>query len=156
MEKNSTEIMAQFLELIPKGTGIELPPKIFIDMDGKFIDFFEGKSLTVRFPVKERYMNPFGFMQGGIVVAAIDNTVAPLSYVLAPPNVTKEITTIFKRPIKSSEPFIDVIASMLEKTESYIVMQAEVRNESGKLVAKGTAKCIFVQNQKEKHEYRIP
>ena len=148
MEKSSAEIMAEFLQLIPENTGLELPPKVFIDMDGKFIDFVEGESLTARFPVKERYMNPFGFMQGGIIVAAIDNTVSPLSYVLAPPNVTKEITTIFKRPIKSSEPFIDVIASMLEKTASYIVLQAEVRNQSGKLVAKGTAKCIFVKNRK--------
>ncbi len=148
MGKSSSEIMDKFLQLIPEGTGLELPPKVFIDMDGKFIDFVEGKSLTARFPVKERYMNPFGFMQGGIIVAAIDNTVSPLSYILAPPNVTKEITTIFKRPIKGSEAFIDVTASMLEKTASYIILQAEVRNESSKLVAKGTAKCIFVKNRK--------
>ena len=148
MEKINAEIMAKFLQLIPENTGLELPPKIFIDMDGKFIAFVEGKSLTARFPVKERYMNPFGFMQGGIIVATIDNTISPLSYVLAPPNVTKEISTIFKRPIKGSEPFIDVTASMLEKTAAYIILQAEVRNESGKLVAKGTAKCIFVKNRK--------
>jgi uncharacterized protein (TIGR00369 family) len=117
-------------------------------MDGEFIYFVEGESLTARFPVKERYMNPFGFMQGGMIVAAIDNTIAPLSYILAPPNVTKEITTIFKRPIKGSEPFIDVTASILEKTASYIILQAEVRNESGKLAAKGTAKCILVKNRK--------
>ncbi len=148
MEKSSAEIMAKFLQLIPKDTGLELPPKIFIDMDGEFIYFVEGESLTARFPVKERYMNPFGFMQGGMIVAAIDNTIAPLSYILAPPNVTKEITTIFKRPIKGSEPFIDVTASILEKTASYIILQAEVRNESGKLAAKGTAKCILVKNRK--------
>lgn len=148
MENINAEIMAKFLQLIPENTGLELPPKIFMDMDGQFIDFIEGKSLTARFPVKERYMNPFGFMQGGIIVAAIDNTISPLSYVLAPPNVTKEINTIFKRPIKGSEPFIDVTASMLEKTATYIILQAEVRNESRKLVAKGTAKCIFVKNRK--------
>ncbi|WP_262966610.1 PaaI family thioesterase [Methylobacter psychrophilus] len=150
MEKINTNIMimAKFLELIPPNTGLELPPKVFLDMGGEFIDFVEGKLLTARFPIKERYMNPFGFMQGGIIVAAIDNTIAPLSYVLAPPNITKEINTTFKRPIKSSELFIDVVASMVEKTSSYIILQAEVRNESGKLAAKGIAKCIFVKNRK--------
>jgi uncharacterized protein (TIGR00369 family) len=148
MEKINAAIMAKFLQLIPENTGLELPPKIFMDMEGKFIDFVEGKSLTARFPVKERYMNPFGYMQGGIIVAAIDNTISPLSYVLSSPNVTKEINTVFKRPIKGSEPFIDVIASMVEKTETYIILQAEVRNESGKLAAKGIAKCIFVKNRK--------
>jgi len=52
-------------------------------MEGEFIDLVEGISLTARFPNKDRYMNPMGFMQGGIITAAIDNTVSPLSYMLA-------------------------------------------------------------------------
>jgi len=40
---------------------MDLPPKIFMDMDGEFIDLVEGVSLTARFPNKERYMNPMGF-----------------------------------------------------------------------------------------------
>jgi acyl-coenzyme A thioesterase PaaI-like protein len=75
--------MTRLLELMPSNTGMELPPKVFVDMDGEFIDFVEGESLTVRFPNKERYMNPLGFMQGGIIVAAMDNAIAPLSYMLA-------------------------------------------------------------------------
>jgi uncharacterized protein (TIGR00369 family) len=127
---------------------MELPPKVFADMDGEFIDFVEGESLTVRFPNKERYMNPFGFMQGGIIVAAIDNTIAPLSYMLAPPNITKEISTTFKRPITQSDRYINVIASMIQKTSTHIVLQAEVRNEKGKLAAKGIANCVFIKKRK--------
>ena len=139
------DIMARLLEILPSSVGMELPPKIFKDMDGTFIDFVEGKSLTARFPNKERYMNPFGFMQGGIIVAAIDNTISPLSYILSPPSITKEITTTFKRPIKQTDNFIDVIASVLEKTLTHIVLQAEVRNENGKLAAKGVANCVFIK-----------
>lgn len=98
-------------------------------MDGEFIDFVEGESLTVRFQNKERYMNPLGFMQGGIIVAAMDNAIASLSYMLAPPNITKEIYTTFKRPVVQSDRYIDVIASVIEKTSTHIVLQAEVRNE---------------------------
>jgi len=70
--------MQRVLELMFSETGMNLPPKIFMDMDGEFIDLVEGVSLTARFPNKERYMNPMGFMQGGIITAAIDNTVSPL------------------------------------------------------------------------------
>lgn len=144
----NNDIISKLLHLIPSDTGLELPPKVFVDMDGEFIDFVDGKSLTARFPNKERYMNPFGFMQGGIIVAAIDNTVAPLSYVLGTPNITQEINAIFKRPIKMNQPFIDVVASIVEKTSSHIILQAEVRNEQGKLAAKGIVKCVFVNNRK--------
>ena len=141
-------IMARLLEMIPSNSGMELPPKVFIDMEGEFIDFVEGETLTVRFPNKERYMNPLGFMQGGIIVAAIDNTIGPLSYMLAQPNITKEINTTFKRPITQSDSYIDVTASMIQKTSTHIVLQAEVRNEKGKLAARGIANCVFIKERK--------
>jgi uncharacterized protein (TIGR00369 family) len=142
------DIMTRLLELMPSDTGMELPPKVFVDMDGEFIDFVEGESLTVRFPNKERYMNPLGFMQGGIIVAAMDNAIAPLSYMLAPPNITKEINTSFKRPVTQSDRYIDVTASVIEKTSTQILLQAEVRNEKGKLSAKGIAHCVFIKARK--------
>jgi len=127
------------LELIPAETGIDLPPKVFIDMEGEFIDLVEGISLTARFPNKDRYMNPMGFMQG----AAIDNTVSPLSFMLGSQNITQTISTTFKRPIKKTDRFIIVKASMIEKIETHIVMQAEVKNDSGKLMANGIPKCVL-------------
>jgi len=142
------DIMQRVLELIPAETGMELPPRVFIDMEGEFIDLVEGISLTARFPNKDRYMNPMGFMQGGIITAAIDNTVSPLSYMLGSPNVTQTISTTFKRPVKKTDRFIIVEASMIEKTETHIVMQAEVKNDSGKLMANGIAKCVLIKNRK--------
>ena len=78
----------------------------------------------------------------------MDNTIAPLSYMLAPPNITKEINAYFKRPVTQSDRYINVIASVIEKTSTQIVLQAEVRNEKGKLVAKGIAQCVFIKARK--------
>ena len=114
-------------------------------MQGQFTDFIEEQSLTARFPNLERYANPFGFMQGGIITAAIDNTVAPLSYVIGPPCITKEITTTYKRPIKRTDHFIEVVASLLEKTATELILQAKVYNEKGKLAAQGVASCTFIK-----------
>ena len=141
-------ILVKLLKMVPSDTTMVLPPKVFIDMEGEFIDFVEGVSLTARYPNRERYMNPFGFMQGGIIVAAIDNTISPLSYVTAPPNITKEINTTYKRPIKDSDRFIDVIASVVEKTTTNIVLQALVMNEKGKLAAKGIVNCVFIKGMR--------
>ncbi len=139
------DILSKLLQLAPSNTNMELPPKVFVDMRGEFIEFVEGISLTARFPNMERYMNPFGYMQGGIIVAAMDNTISPLSYVSAPPNITKEINTKYKRPVKASDQFIDVVATVAKKTTSNIILHAEVLNEKGKLAAKGVANCVFIK-----------
>ena len=133
---------------MPIDSGMELPPKVFVDMCGEFIEFIESESLTVRFPNQERYSNPFGFMQRGIIVAAIDNTIAPLSYLVFPPNITKEINRVFKRPITQNDHYIEVTASIVEQALTYIVLQAEVRNEKGKLAAKAIAQCAFIKARK--------
>ena len=89
-------------------------------------------------------------MQGGIIVAAIDNTISPLSYVSAPPNITKEISATFKRPVKQSDQFIEVVATIVEKTSTYILLQAEVMNEKGKLAAKAIANCSIIKETRHK------
>ena len=138
----------KILKLIPITSGFEIPPKVFIDMEGEFINFVENQSLAIRFPNKERYMNPLGFMQGGMIVAAIDNTISPLSYTLGIPNITKEISTQFKRPVYKTDSYIDVIATILSTTSENIVLEADVRNEKGKQVATGLATCVFIKERK--------
>ena len=145
MYKLHNDIFQRLKQLMPCENNMELPPKIFIDMEGEFIEFVENIKLVARFPNMERYMNPFGFMQGGILVAAMDNTISPFSYACAPPSITKEITTEFKRPVKRVEKYIDVVATVVEKASSYILLQAEVLNEKGKLVAKSVANCVYVK-----------
>lgn len=142
MEDN---ILKNLLNLAPINTAMNLPPKVFLDMQGVFTEFVKDKKLVARFPNLERYMNPFGFMQGGIIVAAIDNTIAPLSYVSAPANITKEINTQYKRPIKSSDSFIEVVATIAEKSSSHIILHADVFNEKGKLAAMADANCVFLK-----------
>lgn len=79
----------------------------------------------------------------------MDNAIAPLSYMLAPPNITKEINASFKRPVTQSDCYIDgYYTSVIEKTSTHIILQVEVRNEKGKLAAKGRAHCVFIKARK--------
>ena len=97
----SSELTNEILSKLPKHPSIEIPPKIFVDMDGEFLEYVEGKSLTTRFPVKERYQNPLGAMQGGMIVAAMDNTYGPLSYMVAAPSVTTHMNATYIHPVRS-------------------------------------------------------
>ena len=141
MPKNLTK---RLLEMMPSHPGIEIPPKAFIDMDAEIIDYSQGESLTARFPIKDRYQNPLGFMQGGIIVAAIDNTVGPLSFLIAPPSFTTHLNTTYIRPVAPKDGFIEVKASVVEITKNQIHMSAEVRNTHGKLLATSFVTCSII------------
>jgi len=115
--------------------GVEIPPQIFIEMDAEVVQYIEKQSVTIKFPNKSKYRNPMGHMQGGVIVAAIDNTFGPLSFLVAPPSATTQINTQYIRPVLPEDNFIEVKASLIERTKTQILMRAEVRNQKQKLVA---------------------
>jgi len=131
----SNELLKQISSKLPKQSNIEIPPKVFLDMEGEYTEYIEGQSLTARFPVKERYQNPLRAMQGGMIVAAMDNTYGPLSYMVAPPSVTTHMNATYIRPVTVDDKYIDVTATVIETTKSMLHMRAEVKNVNGELVA---------------------
>ena len=125
----------------PEGLLLQIPPACLIDMQGEPLEYEEGVSLTVRFPVLPRYANPLGHMQGGYIVAALDNTVGPFSYLIAPPSVTSSLNTQYLRPVTSETRFITCIARLTERTRGTLYLAGEARNPEGKVVAMCQAVC---------------
>lgn len=138
------DLMAQMGRTQRLGDDLELPPKVFLDMEGEFLEYQEGQVLRVRFPVKKRYQNPMGHMQGGMIVAAIDNTIGPLSFLVAPPSVTTQLNTTYIRPVTGQDESIVVTGRVIERTRGYLFLMAEVTNAVGKLVAVSYATCSII------------
>ena len=124
---------------------LQVPPPVFLDMDGEFLgaDLEQG-TLTVRFPVKERYQNPLGSMQGGMIAAAIDNAIGPLSFMVAPPNVTKTLTLHYKRPITSEATYIDVEAHYEGRTGRELTFTARALDAEGRVLVEAEALTVVV------------
>ena len=125
----------------PEGALLRIPPPCLIDMQGEPLEYEEGVSLTVRFPVLPRYANPLGHMQGGYIVAALDNTVGPFSYLIAPPSVTSSLNTQYLRPVTPETGFIICIARLTERTRATLYLTGEARNPEGKVMAMCQAVC---------------
>jgi uncharacterized protein (TIGR00369 family) len=124
-------------------TGVlKIPPPCFDEMKGAFTAFDEGQRLlTARFPVDARYQNPLGYMQGGFITAAIDNTLGPLSYLVAPPSVTLQLSTQYLRPVAPGASHIVVHGRVDEMTKSYLFMSARVLDPRDRVVAIAQAHC---------------
>lgn len=125
---------------------LNIPPPIFLDMDGQFVSIdLQEKKLTVRFPVKERYQNPMGYMQGGMIATAVDNAIGPLSFMVAPPNVTKHLQMSYLKPIHATLSHIIVEARFEGKNGRDITFLADVLDEEGNLLAQGKSTNVILR-----------
>jgi acyl-coenzyme A thioesterase PaaI-like protein len=116
------------------------PPPIFVAMEGKFLELNpDAGLLTAQFPVLESYLNPYGTMQGGMVAAAVDNTLGPLSVLVAPPNVTRRLEMKYSRPATLDMGHIVVKARLLERRDHWLFFEADVRSPSGLRLARSKA-----------------
>jgi acyl-coenzyme A thioesterase PaaI-like protein len=136
-ETRSREIVAELLALFRERFGeaaerFVLPPACFISMGGRFTgyDITENR-LDARFPVREEYLNPYGIMQGGFVVAAADNTIGPLSMLVDTPSVTRTLESTYFRPVLAGYGVIDVTARLTGREGRRLTFSAEVRGPDG-------------------------
>lgn len=127
---------------MPDGADLQLPPPCYDDMEAEAVSYdADAETLVVRMPVRERYQNPMRLMQGGYLCAAIDNTLGPLSFLVAPPSVTTQLTTQFLRPVDPSIEYIEVEGRLAERAGRQLFLEATVRLPNGKTAARAQATC---------------
>lgn len=116
------------------------PPPIFVAMEGEILELdLDAASLTAQFPILDSYLNPYGTMQGGMVAAAIDNTIGPLSVLVSPPNVTRKLEMKYSLPVTLDMKYIVVNAKLLERKDHFLTFTAHVRNREGQLLVRSKA-----------------
>lgn len=115
---------------------MQLPPPCFVEMQGEFIHFdADTATLVARFPVQQRYENPMRFMQGGFLAAALDNTIGPLSFLVAPPSVTSSFNVSYLRPITPEMAHFTVEATVTERTRRNLYFVGKALSPDGKTLA---------------------
>ncbi len=129
---------------VPPEIRARLPPPCLLDMQAEPVEYVDGERLVMRFPVLERYQNPFGYMQGGFVLAALDNTVGPFSFLIAPPSVTQQITINYVRPVTPDQTHIVCVATVLERTRRTLYLTGRALGDDGRLFAIAQATCQMV------------
>jgi acyl-coenzyme A thioesterase PaaI-like protein len=125
-----------------------VPPPVFTELGGQFIKFDSGSAaLKARFPVEERFLNPYKVMQGGMIAAAIDNTLGPLSMLVAPPNLTRRLEVKYSRPAKLSDRFLIVDAQLVRQEGRRLFFKADVRNPEGELIVRASAMHWIIESE---------
>jgi len=122
-----------------------LPPPVYETISAEVVEVDAKRGeLKLRFPMLKRYLNPYGTMQGGMIAAAIDNTIGPLSMLVAPPNVTRSMELEYFKPVLGSLPHILVHARLSERHKRRLVFEASVLNPDGEELAAARAVHLVV------------
>ena len=109
-----------------------VPPPVFDAMKGEFLEFDEEKgTLDCRFPVLNEQLNPYGTMQGGVIAAAVDNTLGPLSMLVASPNFTRNMELKYRKTILPESEYIYVRGKFVEKKGCQLFFTASVHDNQG-------------------------
>jgi acyl-coenzyme A thioesterase PaaI-like protein len=126
--------------------GYQFPPPVFAALEGSFqeLDLDRGY-LRTRFPVLDRFLNPFGAFQGGMIAAAVDNTLGPLSFLVAPPNVTRELGLTYSHPVRPEMGYFDVSANFIRRDGRWLYFNAEVRAPDQKRLVRARAVHYIIE-----------
>ncbi|MCB9421685.1 MAG: PaaI family thioesterase [Ardenticatenaceae bacterium] len=139
---------AQRIQALMTHGDLKLPPPIFTEMQAEVIDLdIVAKTLTVRFPVQARYQNPMGYMQGGMIAAAIDNVIGPLSFIVAEPNVTKSMEVQYLRPISDKIKQITVVAAFAGQQDRELTFVADVLRDDGTRLAQARSTNVLLKRK---------
>ncbi|MEN8189110.1 MAG: PaaI family thioesterase [Thermodesulfobacteriota bacterium] len=115
---------------------IVFPPPVFDALQGEIIDYdLEEKMVQTRFPILAAHLNPYGNMQGGIISAAIDNTIGPLSMLVSPPNFTRYMKVKYGKVVSPDLGFIYVTAHHTGGKKRFLYFEAVVRDSDGNILA---------------------
>jgi len=136
--KKSLDVIELFgKELGEKVTEFNLPPPSFEVMKCEIMEFdAKEKFIIVKMPILESWLNPYGSMQGGLIIGAIDNAVGPLSLLIAPKNVTRNIESKLIKPIIMALEYIYVTASLFEAKKKRLIFDIVVKDNYDNIYAK--------------------
>jgi len=130
-EKKVIDIIELFSTVLgEKIKKFDLPPPSFTVMKGEIIAYDkEKKTLLSKMPVLKDWLNPYGTMQGGMINAAIDNAVGPLSLLVAPLNMTRTMETKYIKAITMELECIYVQAILVEEKKKRLTFEVAVMDE---------------------------
>ena len=119
-------------------------------MKPEFVEYVEGASLTMAFPVLEVYSNPRGTMQGGFMTAAFDNTFGSL---LQMETRRRDMASIdihinFQRPIFVGDVLlVRAYVKSIGQTLAHLYGEGTDRSQ-GRLIATAVSNLVLMGQEK--------
>ncbi len=111
---------------------------VLLTLGGELVSRGEDRAV-LRFPVKAEFTNPRGHLQGGIIGAMMDGAMAVAAAGLS----TAAMQFSLLRPATGG--WLTVSAEVVKRGRQLLYCEAEVRDDQGRLVARGNQNAVPLQ-----------
>lgn len=141
------DVISLFKEVLGDDiSAFTLPPESFSIMQSKIIDFNKKtKSISVTMPVLNFTLNPYKTMQGGFITVALDNAIGPLSLLIAPFNMSRRISTDYRKPITQDISLLIITATLSSQKGRKLFFDAKISDEEGTVYATAYAENWIIR-----------
>ena len=105
----------------------------------------EKQQIRIGFTARPEFLNPAGYVQGGLLAAMLDDVMGPAALVMSEGRLftsTRDMTVSFLAPARLGLLIGEGTVIQLGKTIAYL--QGELRDESGTLIARATSTARMV------------
>lgn len=126
---------------MPGAENLQLPPRCFTEVNARIVEYVPGTEITIAVPLHERYTNPVGQILGGYLPQFFDLTFGPLSYLVTQkPTTSLDINTAFVSPVTPKDEEVVLVASVVNQSRSYLLLEGRATVGEGRLVATATSR----------------
>ncbi len=127
---------------------ITVPPLSFVDLEGEILEYNEGDSLKVSFPIKEKYNNPMNVTLGGYFSVFFDLTYGPFSFIETQgPTTSLDLNVSFIKPVSVTDKNIIVEAKIVSKSKTFINFEGKAYKNDGTLLASSTSRMMIIKTK---------
>ena len=149
MNQHFNEKFNNIAHAMTTAEGLTVPPKCFVEMQGKILEYIEGESIKISFPVDARFTNPAGNLLGGMISAYFDTTFGPFSYIeTKSPTTSLDLNITFIKSIHPDEGELICEARIVKKTKTFIIFEGKAYNPENKLIATASSRMMILGGQK--------
>ncbi|MBQ1974039.1 MAG: PaaI family thioesterase [Paraprevotella sp.] len=119
---------------------------------GVKMEFYaEGEYVLCRWKPEARFQGWIDTLHGGIQALLIDEICAwAVSYKLNTTGVTMKMETRYKKPVLTTDEYLDLKARVTEQRRNVVTVEATLCNSKGEVCTEGL--CIYYAFPKEKAE----
>lgn len=121
------------------------PPPIAATLGFAWLSVAPGRVVFVCTPGEHHY-NPIGTVHGGVHATLLDSAAGCAVHSILPPGTgyaTLDLAIRYLRPVTADSGRIRAIGTVLNETRRTVLAQAELRDESERLLAHATSTCLI-------------
>ena len=136
-----TELNAQMMP-----TQAQIPPPFMKGLEMTYLAYEPKKSVTVSFPIKAAYNNPFGITFGGYFAIFFDAAFGPFSGLTAgAPTTSLDLNVTFIKSLSPKDKEVIVEVEIVNHTKSYLILNAKAYKGDRVLVATATSRMLILK-----------